>query len=149
MFKRLMPARAAKIQVPVADLDAIVAEPTPFRFQGEIHFIKPISVAEFLKFTNANVEFHALMKTKERVTEGDLLEGYARVIESVCDTIKVEHVRKMQQAQVAALYQLIIDVVTGQAETPESGKKKRLKIPLYDSAPPPSLPSAPADSVGQ
>jgi len=149
MLKRLLPTRQAS-QGPIADLDAIVAEAVPFKFQGRVHFIKPITLREFLKFTQANSEFHQRLSSDGAITSDQLADEYEKVIGSVCDTIKKKHILQMEQAQVAALYQLVIDAVTGQVKTPEDeGKKKRLRIPIYDFVQAPSSPNAPESSAGQ
>ncbi len=120
---------------PVADLDAIVAEPVPFRFKGRIHTLKVVDLEHFLKFTNAQ---SALMKAagdqkSSPMTPRDLAIKYHQVINPLCDTITVDDIMSMEQVQIAALYQLITDMVTGQVDFGD-GKKKRQKIPIYDIA---------------
>lgn len=123
---KLWPARTkSKVDVPVTDLDAIVSESVPFRFQGRIHELKPISLAEYLKFLNAMTEMNAAFQDKEAatpMTARDLAAKYHAVISAVCDSITLDDVMKMEQAQVAALYQLVIDQVTGQVDQGD-GKK--------------------------
>lgn len=137
MLKRLLPTRTqATPPGPIADLDAIVAEAVPFKFQGKVHFIKPITLREFLRFTQANAVFLERLKSETAMTADQLASEYEAVIQSVCDTITKRHILEMEQAQVAALYQLIIDTVTGQVSTPEESKKKRMRLPLYNSVPP-------------
>lgn len=148
MLSKLLPARP-KANGPIADLDAIVAEAVPFKFQGRLHFIKPITLREFLKFTQANADFHARLTSDSKLTADELASEYEKVIQSVCDSITKKHILSMEQAQVAALYQLIIDAVTGQVATPDEGKKKRVKIPIYDFAQVSFWPNAPESSVGQ
>lgn len=149
MKMKLWPSRTnARAVEPVTDLDAIVAEPVPFRFGGKIHFIKPVLLDEFLKFSNAQATFSNKMNDDVLLTPTGLAEQYHKVISSVCDTISLKDVLKMEQAQVAALYQLVLDAVTGQVDTGD-GKKKRKKVQIYDSAQRSSLPSAPESSDGQ
>lgn len=144
---KLWPSRTkAKNVDPVTDLDAIISEPVPFRFKGKTHFLKPVTVAEFLKFANANP------KLLNGITEPDLTaqilaERYFDVISSVCDTITLKDIQSMEQAQVAALYQLVLDMVTGQVDMGD-GKKKRKKVDLYDTAARSSLPNAGSTSGG-
>lgn len=140
-----LPARArAKKQEdgPIADLDEIIAKPVPFRFNGRIHQLDPITTEDFLLFSNAQAELMRVMQDKENpVSAKELAKKIHRVFHSVCKTINLEDVENMQQAQIAALYQLVLDMVMGQVDFGE-GKKKRAKIPLYDIARASSLPNA-------
>jgi len=151
LIGKFWPKKAKEIKPdvkPVADLDAIIAEPIPFRFKGKIHLIKPIELEEYLKFANAQSD---LMQTSEEdgsLPAKILAEKYHRVISAVCDTISLDDVLSMSQAQVAALYQLVIDAITGQVDKGD-GKKKRLKIPIYEYAQASSLKSAAQHSVGR
>lgn len=148
---KLWPARSKfKDLEPVADLDAIVAEPVTFRYQGKIHSVKPIRLDEFLKFTNAQSKLMEELKGEEnRMTPRQLAERYHSVVNAVCDTLTIDDILTMEQAQVAALYQLVIDMVTGQVKLDGSQKKSRQKIPIYESVQPLSSPSVPENSDGQ
>lgn len=146
---KIWPARSNANDGPVADLDAIVAEPVSFRFKGKVHTLKPFSLAEFLKFTNAQSALMSLLKEEETmITTNDLAERYHKVIGSVCPSITVGDILSMEQVQVAALYQLVIDMVTGQVDQGD-GKKKRMKLQIYDSVEPSSSRSALGNSVGR
>ncbi len=136
MKLNLMPARARAKQPegPIADLDEIIARPVPFRFAGKIHQLDPITTEDFLLFSNAQAELMRAMQDKETpISAKDLAIKIHRVFGSVCKSLTLADVESMQQAQVAALYQLVLDMVTGQVDFGE-GKKKRQKIPLYDIA---------------
>ena len=141
MIKRLWPARTNKTEGVVADLDAIIADPVPFRFKGRIHKLKPFSLAEYLKFVNAKMMLEQTITGTVQVTAQQLAESYHAVIAAVCDTITVADILSMEQVQVAALYQLVIDMVTGQVDAGD-GKKKRMRMDLYASAQHSSSPSA-------
>lgn len=138
-MKRFWPARTkAKQQAddtPVADLDAIVAREVPFRFQGKIHKLTPMSLEKFLTYTNAQASIMRNLNGDSKITTAkDLAQLYYDVISAMCSTISLDDVMNMEQAQMAALYQLVIDMVTGQVDTgDETEKKKRLKISLYES----------------
>jgi hypothetical protein len=99
----------------VADLDALLDESISFRLHGRDHEIRPISAAEFFKFTNAYAGLSALGNKNEIPTE-QLISAYYEVFSSVCGTITKEDVRQMSIAQVGALFQLIIESVTGRAQ---------------------------------
>jgi hypothetical protein len=132
MISRFLPSRA-KAKGPIVDLDAIVAEPHYFRFKGKIYKVNPVELEAFLKFTNAQATLMRSLNDKDALLSWkELAQRYADVISPLCPDISVEMIMDMQQAQVAALYQLIIDVVTGDIDDGE-GKKKRLKLPLHES----------------
>lgn len=146
---KLWPARTQALDIgPVADLDAIVADPIPFRFKGKIHVLKPIALDDFLKFTNAQAELLRAANDEVKLSAKELATKYHRLFASVCETISLDDVLGMEQVQIAALYQLIIDMTTGQVDMGD-GKKKRAKIPIYDIARASSSPNAPASSGGQ
>jgi hypothetical protein len=114
----------------VSDLDALVSEPIAFRFNGEVHEIKPVSTLELLSFTNAFAELQELNGRADSITVGELVDAYTSVISSVCPSITREHVESMTQAQVAALFQLVMDSVVGRAHAapgvePESEDAKK------------------------
>jgi len=150
---RLLPLRQKKTEPigPIVDLDAIVSDPTPFRFKGKIHIIKPISFKEFLKFTASQSNFVSTLNSNTQVTPDQLADGYHQIISAVCDTITIQDIKDMEQAQIGALYQLILDVVTGSVQTGDrvdDGKKKRFRLPIYESSQLGSLPNALESSDG-
>ena len=133
MLSKFLPARAKKQEGPVTDLDAIVAESVSFRFKGKIHTLHPVDMETFLKFTNAQSTLMRTLNGKENVlTPQALAEKYFEVINPLCSSIQLKDIMDMEQVQIAALYQLIIDMVTGQVPG-ENDKKKRQKINIYDS----------------
>lgn len=143
MLSKLWPARTRAEQPdgPISDLDEILARPVPFRFKGKIHKLEPITTEDFLLFSSAQTELMKAMSNTYPISAKELAQKIHRVFSSVCKTITVEDVESMQQAQVAALYQLVLDMITGQIDFGD-GKKKRAKIPIYDIARVSSLPSA-------
>lgn len=146
---KLWPTRSKHLAEPVTDLDAIIAESVTFRYKGKIHELKPMRLDEFLKFTNAQAELMNNIKDEnERLTPRQLAGRYHKVISSVCDTLSIDDILGMEQVQVAALYQLVIDLVTGQVRDIDGEKKSRKKIPLYESVQPSLSQSAPESSVG-
>lgn len=112
----------------VSDLDALIAEPIAFRFQGRVHEIQPISTLELVRFTNAFAALSELNGKSDTISLAELIDAYTRVISAVCPTITRAHVEDMTQAQIAALFQLVMDSVVGKAHAepgqPEDSKKK-------------------------
>lgn len=106
----------AKEQVNVvSDLDAMIADPVPFRFGGRVHNIKPISVMEFYKYTNALAALMGL-KDKQDATSEDMLDAYYNLFNSVCDSITHKDLASMSTAQIAALFKLTVDAISGAAQ---------------------------------
>jgi len=129
----LKPARTNMTGGSIVDLDAIIAEPVYFKWNGKIHEIKPITVKEFLKYANANSKLLSSLQSDDKQPWETLASQYHSVIASVCDTISIDDVLKMEQPQVAALYQLIVDRITGTVDLGNGKKKTRLRLPIYKS----------------
>lgn len=137
MMSKLWPART-KHQGPIVDLDKIVSEPCYFRFNGKIWKVNPVKLEAFLKFSNAQQVLLKMVNDKETVMPWrDVAQVYVDVISPLCPQITIDHIMEMQQVQVAALYQLIISVVSGDVDDGDD-KKKRLKIPIHESVRPSS-----------
>lgn len=114
LFK-LKPAReSAKSSVLVADLDKLITERVAFKFGGQTHYINPITTAEFFKVTSEMAKLDSL-KVQKEVSAKELIDSYTALIGSVCETITRDHISSMTQAQVGALFQLVLDCVTGKA----------------------------------
>lgn len=122
---KLWPTRSKHKAEMVADLDALLDESISFRLHGRDHEIRPISAAEFFKFTNAYAGLSALGNKSEIPTE-QLINAYYEVFSSVCTTISKEDVRQMSIAQVGALFQLIIESVTGRAQVDQKKTLERM-----------------------
>lgn len=153
MMGKIWPRTAKKQEDigPVTDLDAIIAESVPFRFNGKIHKIKPIDLEGFLKFTNAQINLRKKADDGELLDANTLAKNYHLVITAVCDTVTLDDIKSMSQVQIAALYQLVLDAITGQVESVEDDgtvKKKRMKNPIYDIARQTSSKSVPPISDG-
>lgn len=117
----------------VSDLDAIDSEPIGFRFQGRVHVIKPITAGQLLRVYEGFHQLDRLIASKE-VTAEELVDSYAKLFGSVCETITRKDVEEMSQAQAGALFALVFDTVTGRSQ---AEKKKRMM-----GAPSPDSPSA-------
>ena len=121
MFDLFRPARSqARQQIQggtdvVADLDALIEQRVSFKLHGKVHEIKPISSKDFLIFTN-NLSKLMELKDKNKIEAEELIEKYHGLISSLCDTIKIEDIESMTQPQVGALFQLLLDSVTGKAQ---------------------------------
>jgi hypothetical protein len=110
----------------VADLDVIDVKPVAFRFNGETHLLKPVTTKEFLKASESFAKMDAMSKSDNQVPIEEVIDVYADLISSLCDTVNRDDILNMSQAQVAALLQLIIDHVTGRVVKDE---KKNPIIP--------------------
>jgi hypothetical protein len=108
----------------VADLDALMNEPVPFRLAGKVYKIKPLSSGEAFVLWNNLAKVEAL-RAKDSITFTELLDFYAGLFKSACPEVTREMVEKMSQQQCAALLQLILDTVTGRIFADD--KKKAMK----------------------
>lgn len=126
--KQFKPARsaAAGVDSVVRDLDALIAEPIPFRFSGEVHFIEPITTASLLILLDKFARFDKIARDKALSVE-HLVDSYLEIFSAACPTIKKHHVENMNQAQASALFQLIFDSCTGRAQSERVERKKKLK----------------------
>lgn len=113
-----------------SDLDALVSEAIAFKIHGKVHTLNPVTVQEFLNFSYALTHAQSL-QAQTVVSPEELIDVYFQVFASVCNTITKEDVKDMTQAQIAALFQLIVDSIMGKVQG-ESGevfqaeKKKNL-----------------------
>lgn len=124
---KLKPARSQAIDnnQMVADLDALIAKPIYFRWNGKAHEIKPISTKEFLVLTEKLNQMDQLRKQAE-IPMDDLVDSYSDIISVVCDSIQRSDILSMTQAQVSALFQLILDCMTGKAQVDIEKKKNQV-----------------------
>ena len=123
----LKPTRKVENVQVVADLDKLIAEPIAFRWNGKVHTIKPLTTKQFFKVTQelAEVDLMArkVKEDRDSVTAERLMEMYANLFASVCDTIGKREVAEMQQAQIGALLNLVIECVTGKVHASDEKKK--------------------------
>ena len=99
----------------VADLDALIEDDVHFKLHGKVHVIKPISSQEFLVFTNNLAKLYE-MQEKEKITARELIERYFALVNSICKTVTIEDIENMNQNQIGAMFQLILDSVGGKAQ---------------------------------
>lgn len=113
---------------PFVDLDALVSESVKFKFKGETHEIKPITVEAFMRFNNAWFDLQYMIETGD-IDETSSMDVSVNLIKSVCDSLPEDRIRKeMAVAQIGALVQLIIETITGRDTDEEDIKKKVLKF---------------------
>lgn len=110
-----------------ADLDALVSKPISFKLLNQVHTIEPISVQEFINFSAAYADFNEAAK-KDTLSTDEVLEVYAKIFQSVIKTIKKDDIHKMTQAQVAALFALVVKAMTGEAQ------KKNLTAEIQETS---------------
>lgn len=121
----MKPARqeAYKDAIIVSDLDKLIAKTVGFVWNGKTHYIRPISVVEFLATSEALAKMDRLQKEK-KVTFDEIVDAYEQLITSVCDSITRADILKMTQAQVGALVNLVIQTVTGKVHADEKKKEQ-------------------------
>lgn len=112
----------------VADLDAITQDTVNFKLNGKIHEIKPLSTKEFLVYTNALSKLWEL-KEKDVVGPDELIDKYYDMVYSIVPSITKEDIGSMNQQKIGALFQLILDTVSGRTQvlTRQEAQKKTLQ----------------------
>lgn len=120
-------ARAKKyapVDAPViADLDAILAEPVYFKWDGKNHAIKPMATKQYLKVLDKYSDLFSMNKAEAKPTEQELINGFGDLFSMCIDTIGRAEVAQMSPVQVGAIMQLIIESITGKVQG-ETVKKK-------------------------
>jgi hypothetical protein len=109
---------------PIADLDALIQSPIPFKCLGRIHYLKPVSTKVFFEVTNALARMSTMKEQAGELGHKELLDLYFGLFSAVCDTISRQDLERMSQAQCAALLQLVIDTITGKVHADIEQKKK-------------------------
>lgn len=109
---------------PIADLDALIQSPIPFKCLGRIHYLKPVSTQVFFEVTNALARMSTMKDAAGTLGEERLLDLYFGLFSAVCDTLSRNDLKRMSQAQCAALLQLVIDTITGKVHADIEEKKK-------------------------
>lgn len=130
MFGRFLPSRfKAKKQLStlgvgkiVADLDAIKAEPVGFYLHGKLYVIRPMSLEKFLESIDSYMSLLSL-KEKKEITPEELIEKYYNTFSHMIPDLTKEDISNMEQQQVAALYELCMDTITGKVFAPTEKKK--------------------------
>lgn len=100
----------------VCDLDALIAKPVGFTFQGKTHVIKPISTLVLFKAIDGIGGLQGLSSGK--YSQDELVNAYVKIFSSVCDTIGRKEVEAMTESQKLALFQIILDCIKGKAHAP-------------------------------
>ena len=130
-FKRkLMPARSAKSYDTIADLDAMIVEPVSFKLHGKIHVIKPLTTEQFF-ILSANLNEIYKLKEQSNFTAEQLIDKYYELMSTACKTITRKDIEDMEQYQVSALFELVVETITGKI----FAEKKKI-VPLTENKPP-------------
>lgn len=107
----------------VADLDAMLVESVAFKFHGREHVIEPITLNQFMQFTNDLVSFKALDGTTA-LSPDQVIDGYWNLVKGVAPSVTREDIEKATQTQLGSLFSLIVRTITGETFATE---KKTLK----------------------
>lgn len=127
MFGRFRPSRSQENEVKViVDLDRLVSESVGFMLHGKIRRIKPMTQEQFFIVVNEIASLD-MIRTKKDFNAVTLRKAYLTLFKKACEPITDEDIKKMTDAQIAALVQQILDCVRGKAQV--STEKKTLKTP--------------------
>lgn len=113
----------------VADLDALIAEPVGFRFQGKVYRCEPVDTKTFLQLAEVLEEVRQLIKSQGEglpISSEQIYEAYHRYISAVCPDFTISILKAMTLPQVHGLLNLVIKHVTGQPMAPEDTEKKKM-----------------------
>lgn len=126
----LRPARPSRIDDArvIVDLDRLIAEPVAFRFNGKVHQISAMDTKTFFTLVNEIAKLEAMGRDKDKIDAKELMDAYVRLFKSVCTTISKEDVYNMTFPQIGALFQQVIDCVTGRAYKDDTQKKSPMKM---------------------
>ena len=108
----------------VSDLDKIVSETISFKLHGKTHLIKPVSAKQFFKYAQALAELHSI---EGQVPAKELIDHYHKMTSEIVPTITRDDIAKCNQPQVAGLFRLIIDTVTGYQKNKPIGEDEKKK----------------------
>lgn len=111
----------------VRDLDAIVGKSIFFRLHGKMREIKPITTEAYLIYVNSLSLLYS-MKDKDGLTTDELLNSYYSLVKSVCDDFTMDDIKQMSQQQIGALFQLILDTITGTAHADVEKKSLLMRM---------------------
>jgi hypothetical protein len=111
----------------VADLDKIVAETAAFRLHGTVRYIRPIPAEKFFRYAAALGDLSALKD--KTLDQKSFVLAFFEVIKNVVDPITLADVEGCTLQQIAALYSVILDCVTGKEEKTEIDEKKKTTKP--------------------
>lgn len=112
----------------IRDFDALVIEPVAFKLHGKIHTLKPISVEELWKFAHAMQAVQSATEKNEISVDG-IKGAYLAIFQSVCPSIQMEDVDQMNQAQIGALLQFVIDTIKGASQVDDYEIEKKKSLP--------------------
>lgn len=127
--------RKYKTQIPddvtiVADLDRLISAPIYFKLQGKTHQLEPITVERFLELMQGMNVMDILRQKHAKgdtVSKEELYAGYSEVFKAMCKTVGRAEVNQMTESQIGALFQLVLNCVTGKAYVEET-QKKNIKL---------------------
>ncbi len=117
----------------VADLDAIKAEPVGFYLHDKLFTIEPMDVITFMSMLEEYMGLMDLQKLKE-VSPEELVAKYYNCFSKVIPKLTKDDIRNMTQQQCGALYQLVMDTITGQVFSEKKKLYQAVKSPEKKSA---------------
>lgn len=99
-------------RVVIADLDAMIGEPGQIKLLGKWHTFKPMAVEDYFKSIKAMDVFFK-KEDGSQVTADEMINRYYEILHPLCDTISLEDLNKLSLQQLTALFQVIVDTISG------------------------------------
>jgi hypothetical protein len=112
--------------VRVANLDDLIGRDQLVQLHGKDYVLKVPEFLVWLEVASAQSELLAL-QAKSNVSVNELIDAYFKFIVKICPDMKREDIAKASQQQVAALWQICMDIMNGYSK-----KKTHLSLLLLN-----------------
>lgn len=101
----------------VVDLDELTRRHVGFRWKGIIYQIPPLEFETFLRVMNQCAVLDEL-RTSKKLSEEQLTTAYFQLFVQmqITPAIKRQDIKTMHHTQIAALFNLIVEVIMGKAQ---------------------------------
>lgn len=110
----------------LADLDALVTEPVPFKLFGKTWQLRPVTTKQLFLVMDKLSQLENLRFLAKEINGEAIVDGYFNLFNQVCPELTRDDVGNMSQAQCISLLQLIVDSVSGKAQVELEKKKKAM-----------------------
>jgi hypothetical protein len=121
-FKRKEPASDIPV---VADLDRIISKSVAIILNGKKHIIRPITSAQFFLYAAELAKLNDILPGNP--SKKEIIDQCFAVVSQICPSLTHEDVRTASDAQMAGLYRVIIDAVTGYRYPDNEKKNMKMK----------------------
>lgn len=103
------------MEVRVADLDKLSSKKFSFKLHGVDHKIDPPSIGNWLEIVDSSNALIGL-KDQDGITKDQVVDAYFSFLSKMCPDLTKEDILKAKQDQLAALWQIAMDMMNGYEE---------------------------------